>query len=288
MRIEKAATLYSRVLIKKNNVKRMKYLVLLPFFAGPAFPPAAAADTAPAYHLSPSMDAAALAGTGALWIGGYFAETRIEPFDSADIPLFDREDVNPFDRSATRRWSPEAGDASYYTLYACMGAPVFLMLDKKARKDYLALCVMYVQTIGLTHALSSLAKAAAERPRPFLYNPDAPLSDKLAADARKSFFSGHSSKAFASGVFLAAVFREYHPGSRWNRAVLGFSLSAAAATGCLRYSAGKHFPSDILTGAVAGGSIGFLVPYFHRRGSRWNKAALNISGDRAVSVIYSF
>jgi membrane-associated phospholipid phosphatase len=33
----------------------------------------------------------------------------------------------------------------------------------------------------------------------------------------------------------------------------------------LRVEAGKHFRTDVLTGAVVGSAVGLLIPYLHRR-----------------------
>ena len=39
-------------------------------------------------------------------------------------------------------------------------------------------------------------------------------------------------------------------------------LSMAAFTGYLRIAADKHYLSDVLTGAIVGSAVGFVVPYF--------------------------
>jgi membrane-associated phospholipid phosphatase len=273
---------------KISDGKRMKYFTVLLFLVGVADLSASTIDTSSAYHLSFTRDVIASAGIGAVLMGGYIVESRIKPFNSTGVSPLNRDNINSFDRSATFHWSPEAENASTYTLFACMGAPAILMLSEKARKDYLTIGVMYFQTLGLTNGLTSLAKGVAERTRPFVYNPSAPMSEKLTADARTSFFSGHASNAFASSMFFASAFREYHPGSKWNWPVLGLSLSVAAWTGFLRYTAGKHFPSDILTGAAIGSMIGFIVPYLHRSSSHVNKVFFNLSDDGILKVGYRF
>ncbi len=43
------------------------------------------------------------------------------------------------------------------------------------------------------------------------------------------------------------------------------SLPWAAVTGYLRIAADKHYLTDVLTGALIGSAVGFLVPFvFHR------------------------
>jgi membrane-associated phospholipid phosphatase len=46
----------------------------------------------------------------------------------------------------------------------------------------------------------------------------------------------------------------------WNAVVL---YGAATGVGALRVAAGKHFPTDIIVGAVLGSAIGWLVPTLH-------------------------
>ena len=49
-------------------------------------------------------------------------------------------------------------------------------------------------------------------------------------------------------------------------AVVITGIDNAAVTASLRVAAGKHFFTDVLTGAGVGSAVGFLVPYLHRRG----------------------
>lgn len=259
-------------------------IIAVTLIAAFLFNSAPAAENSP-YQLNAKQDGIAAGGMGVLLLGGFLLENRVKAYQPGDVASLNREDVNSFDRSGTFHYSKSAGSVSYYTLYACMGAPFLLMADRNARRDGLTVGSLYLQTLALTNGLTSIAKGAAERTRPFVYNPDAPLSDKLAIDARKSFFSGHSSNAFASAVFASTVFSDYHPKSSWRWAVWGVSLSAAAATGALRYRAGKHFPTDILTGAAVGSAVGYLVPRLHRKTSADISLSLPAGSDVAGLVI---
>jgi membrane-associated phospholipid phosphatase len=124
--------------------------------------------------------------------------------------------------------------------------------------------MMYAETMALAIILPALGKSAAERNRPYVYNPDAPLDEKLKRDARSSFFSRHTSMAFASGVFLSTVYNDYYPHSRSKSRILAGSLLGATAVGVMRYESGMHFPSDIIAGAIVGSVIGYAVPRLHR------------------------
>ena len=41
-------------------------------------------------------------------------------------------------------------------------------------------------------------------------------------------------------------------------------------TGVLRYKAGKHFWTDVITGYLAGAVVGLATPYVHRAGLGYN------------------
>ncbi len=41
------------------------------------------------------------------------------------------------------------------------------------------------------------------------------------------------------------------------------SLTLAATTGYMRYQGGKHFPTDIISGAIIGSLAGWGVPKLH-------------------------
>ena len=111
-----------------------------------------------------------------------------------------------------------------------------------------------------------LTKGSIERFRPYAYNPDAPMVKKLTSDTRKSFFSGHTTTAFASAVFLSTVYSDYNPNSEWKPYIWAGSLFIASVVGYLRYEAGMHFPTDILAGAIVGSAIGYAIPWMHRVG----------------------
>jgi hypothetical protein len=81
---------------------------------------------------------------------------------------------------------------------------------------------------------------------------------------KKSFIILYFKFAFASAVFLSTVYGDYNPNPEWSPYVWAGSLLMASAVGYLRYEAGEHFPTDILVIAVAGGAIGYVIPWMHR------------------------
>jgi len=83
---------------------------------------------------------------------------------------------------------------------------------------------------------------------------------KKSATANTSFFSGHTTVAFAVAAALGTTSslleRESAP---W---VWGVCMSLASTSGYLRIAADRHYLSDVLVGAAVGGLSGFMIPYF--------------------------
>lgn len=193
----------------------------------------------------------------------YF-ESKKEALTPEQIALLNREDINRFDRKATWNWSPTAGYISDAGLYLGLATPSLIFISENARKEYKAVMLMTAETYLLTAGLTSLTKELAKRTRPFVYNDDAPLDKKLKKDARSSFFSGHTSMV-ASGTYLTAMmYADFHPGSRWKPMVWTGAAIIPALTGLLRYQAGKHYWTDILTGYLVGAAVGVAVPAIHK------------------------
>ena len=131
------------------------------------------------------------------------------------------------------------------------------------RQDIKTVGVMYLETVLLANGIQRTVKNIVRRTPPLVYNPAAPLAEKLGRNARQSFFSGHTTTAFATAVFTGEVFRHYFPDSKLKPVVWAGSLGLATATSVLRYKAGKHYPTDLLAGAAFGSLVGWGIPKLH-------------------------
>jgi membrane-associated phospholipid phosphatase len=110
---------------------------------------------------------------------------------------------------------------------------------------------------------------------------------RLIPDSKHSFFSGHTSYTFSFAVFLSTTFANYNPDSSLKPYVWSASLLLAATTGYLRYAAGMHYPTDIITGALVGSAIGFLIPLIHENetdGSLVAPAKISANNLFAISI----
>jgi len=226
---------------------------------------AAAQGGEPVYDLDGGTEAAVV-GTGLGLFGlGYLVDQGYEPLTEAEIAALDTGTLNRLDRTAVDNWSPAAGRASDYLVLSCTVAPLTLLFGETARDQGDVLGVMYLETMVVGTGLTYLLKSAFGRTRPFVYghDPDIPLRLKTSRTARRSFPSGHTTTAFAAMVFTASVYSRMYPDDPARSWVWGGCLAAAATTGYLRYTAGMHFPTDILAGATVGAFAGWVVPQLH-------------------------
>ncbi len=191
-----------------------------------------------------------------------------------EILALDRDDVNAFDRPATRYWSTAWADRSDVArdvvVYSALLVTALPPLWRGRWSDALTVGVMFAESYAIMGGITYLTKVAASRKRPYLYNTDLAPEDRLAAgdDPKSSFFSGHACGAFTAAAFVSKVFTDVHGRSVWSTLVWGSSLSLAAYASFARVKAGEHFPTDVIVGAAVGFAIGYLVPVLHKKAWR--------------------
>ncbi len=219
-------------------------------------------------------------------IGAIVVSQTPSPLTVAEINALSRESVNRFDRSATCRYSEPIDDASDVLIDAVVAAPFVLFAGERVQDDWETYSLMYAEVIALAAILPAYGKGTVERPRPYTYNPDVPMDIKTTSDAKKSFFSRHASMAFASAVFLSTSYDDYYPDSHSSPYVWAGSLLAASAVGYMRFASGEHFPTDIITAAVVGCAVGYLIPRLHRT-DRGNPDS-EVPATAGSSVLFAF
>jgi len=218
------------------------------------------------YSVSFKKDAGVLmSGIGIFFTGLYF-HNFIDPLTLDEINNLSKQDINSFDRIAASNWSPQAHRYSNVLLVSFKLLPLPFLLSKFIRNDFITLAVMYAEMEIFVNGFKYISKGMVQRIRPYVYNSDSdiPAEQKTEKDAKRSFYSGHTTAAFASAVFASTVFSDYFPHSKWKSVMWGSTLLGASATAYFRVAAGKHFPTDVLAGAFMGSLVGYLVPEFHR------------------------
>ena len=244
-------------------------------------------DSSP-YSLSTYTDSL-LIGSGAVLLAlTLYTKEKVDPLTDDKIVALTPGNINRLDRSATDNWSPNGAKWSDITLTSTMISPLAFLLNDKTRDDFIILGVMYGESILITNGLSMTIKDIVQRKRPFIYNPDAPYKEKKEKDAVRSFYSGHTANAFNSAVFVSTVFSDYYAQSPWRYAVWGTTLTLASTTGYLRYYSGKHYPTDIIAGAIIGSITGWAIPALHRNRNENISVRMMFGEENMIAVEFSF
>lgn len=198
------------------------------------------------------------------WGLGQILKRNADKITLEDIPLRDPDNLWFIDVGATRNYSSSADMWSDVILYTSFALPFSHYTGKLCRDQGHVIAGMALETFLITDGITNITKALTKRFRPFTYNLDVPLEDKLSNGARYSFPSGHASNTAALGWFTAKVYSDLFPHSKWKPVIWTLGIGLPAATSYLRYRAGKHFPTDVITGYALGAAVGYLVPHFHK------------------------
>jgi len=214
------------------------------------------------YRLRLAPDLVTIGLSAAAWFG---PELFLDQLVTPKCPC-NRLDVPAIDRPALGRSSRAARTASNVAVSVVLVVPAALdLLDVRLRGGAWSTVgedlVVMGEALLVDGALNELVKIAVQRPRPFTYD-----GQELGrSDSYLSFYSAHSSTAFAMGMAYATTFSRRHPQSGYRYLVYGAVIAGGGTTGVLRVLAGKHFPSDVLIGALVGSAVGIAVPLLHRR-----------------------
>ncbi|WP_017733192.1 phosphatase PAP2 family protein [Nafulsella turpanensis] len=221
-------------------------------------------DPGPVFEFSLKKDLPILAGSGLAAAGGYLLMESVDPLTEAQIAALDPADVNAFDRGATRQYRDSDARLSDILLTASAIAPFSVLASRSVRQEFGPVLIMYAETAAMIGGLTSISKGLFMRKRPYSYNPNVPLGDKLTLDARHSFFSGHVSTSAAFSFLTAYMVDRYAERPAWKWVAWSGAVLIPGTIGYWRYTSGNHFPSDILVGFVMGAGTGLLIPHLHR------------------------
>jgi len=197
----------------------------------------------------------------------------------AQVSLLNKNDVNAFDRGAIRNFSKPFDDASDILMVSSFFYPIALFTDKVIRKDFAVIGLMVAEVTMINVGITNLSKRLVRKNRPFTYNPDVSFDKKSTLFARESFFSGHTSNAAAYSFFAAKVISDYSDNPMIKKIAWSSGITIPAIVGYFRYKAGKHFPSDIITGYVIGAFTGFFIPHLHKNKDSEKIAIIPVLGE---------
>ena len=243
------------------------------------------------YKLKYVIDIPVTAGLFLSYYFGYQALERKPNPDSAQISALNKSDVWWFDRVALYQDASKKDEARHISDWGLRIAgfmPVLLFLDRKIRKDWLDITLLYLEAQAVAqNAYLVGGPLFTKRFRPFAYYDEIPMKDKTGDGTTDSWFSGHTSTTATASFFMAKVISDYHPelgGKKW--LVYGAALLPPAFVGLYRIKALKHFPTDVMMGTAVGAAVGILIPHFHKIANRKTKNLSVVPFSGGVTGVY--
>ena len=233
----------------------------------------APAPSVPELPYSLTVDATVTGVAIVGWVGSELLKSHLAPSTCrwCDPPGFDSSV-----RDALRWSDTERANVISYVVPLGVEPLVVFGLDALAARDAKAPprtawvdVLLISEATAVAMAMNQAVKFIVGRERPFVHAlPEAekPLTAHP-SDNNVSFYSGHSTFAFAMAVSggTVASMRRYRL-APW---IWASGLALAAASGYLRIAADRHYFSDVMTGAVIGSATGFAMPYlFHNPARR--------------------
>lgn len=221
------------------------------------------------YKLNYWIDAPVTVGLFATY---YFTFPKLEEKTNPtpdQINALNKQDVWFFDRVALYQDASKMDNArnvSDWGLRIATFMPVLLLIDRKIRRDWYDIILLYVesQAVNLNTYLFA-GPLFTNRYRPFAYYDELDMSAKTGNGTTDSWFSGHTSVTSTAAFFMAKVYSDYHPelgNKKW--IFYGAAIIPPAIVGIYRIKALKHFPTDVIMGTAVGAAVGILIPHLHK------------------------
>jgi membrane-associated phospholipid phosphatase len=225
------------------------------------------------YELTLKKDGPLVVSSIILLSAEYHLERRLIPLTYTQVQELKIDQLNRFDRLAVQYNSQKADKRSgigFYSSIALGAGMVMTVSVNSSGKFYQQLpkmAAIFLETNVINYGIANVVKNLGVRARPYVYNTELEFmaAGKNLPDARKSFYSGRTATTAANSFFMAKVFSDFFPESRWQPVVWSLAAFLPAWTGVERVISGQHFPTDVIVGYTIGALCGYFVPHMHRR-----------------------
>lgn len=215
------------------------------------------------YQLKKGLDIGIVAGSTTLFTSCYLLQKKVKPLDPNTIVNLNRQSIHPFDRIATYQWNPTVAKVSDGLAIGTILMQSYFYFNKSTRTESLKIGPMAFESFMLSQSIANAFKLTT-RNRPYLYNPLVPMAEKQKPDSRMSFFSAHTTTVSSMCFSFAYAHQTYLPDSKYNKAIWVSAFTLPAIEGLLRVKAGKHYPTDVITGYLVGLGSSFLMHQLHK------------------------
>lgn len=234
--------------------------MVLIFFVMAKMPLQAQSNT---YQLRTGMDLGIALGSSGVFTTSYLLQKKVEPLSQTSILQLNRNSINTFDRIATHQWNPGVAKVSDGVAVGAILMQSYFYFNKTTRPDAFKIGVVSFESFMLSQSIANALKLT-KRNRPFLYNQAVPMEVKLKSDARMSFFSAHTTTVSSMCFSFAFTHQYYMPQSKYNQGIWISAFTLPAVEGFLRVKAGKHYPTDVITGYLVGLGSAYLMHQLHK------------------------
>ncbi len=237
---------------------------------------AARAETKDTLVVRPTVDVPLTLGSGVLFLTLFLTPHRQGTL--LDQTVGEKKGLDVFAASTLNHGLADFTD---YLLFASVAVGLGLVgVDGARHGRFGTRTLLYVESVMMVAMVTELTKWAVRRARPYTF------TERLGVpDDGVSFFSGHTSTMAAWAFSAVRILDLTHDWPGWLRAVgYGSATFVTAAMATMRVMAGKHWPTDVMVGAVVGGAVGWLVPELHRQEMPVQLAVAPIKGGARLVV----
>lgn len=216
------------------------------------------------YQLSKSKDISLIASSTLIFGTSFYLQKKVKPLNETQILSLKSSDINQFDRIACNFYSKKIAHVSDGIAISSLFLNSYFFFHKNTKKDIYKIETVTIQSLMLSQAIANVFKLTL-RNRPFMYNPNVDISEKTKSESRLSFFSAHTSTVSSLAYSFAFAHQLYFKNHKANPYILTGAIVLPAIQGYLRVKAGKHYPSDVITGYLIGLGSSYLMHRIHSR-----------------------